>query len=469
MNNKLLILHITPHLGGGIGSVVLNWIKKDIPGNFHTIISLDKNNNKDWKDINNFYEQVVIHDDCFVMKDFKGFFKTNIEQADIVIIHYWNHPLLYNVMINFQWPSCRLLLWCHVNGLFPPYNIPEKLFNFVDCFIFTSPVSYDCKEVKNLSDVNKEKISVIWSTVGTEDYDDLERIPHSGFNVGYVGTADFGKLNHNFINLCSKVNIPDVRFIVISGDSQQHLINEAIDADIWEKFTFLGHVPRVPDIPRVLSKIDVFGYPLQPQNFATCEQALGEAMMAGCVPVVFANLPEKHIIKHMETGIIAVTLEEYPHAIEYLYKNPDVLARISENARVYAKHQYDINKAISNWNKTFERTMELEKREHIWDSMKIGSYLPFELYIESLGGMSGYGCPFLNYLNASDTGSKKSAVSEIQMLFRSNPIFFSKNKGSVIQYNYFFPDDGILNEWKKLIIEEGKNELAFGKYMYPCI
>jgi len=451
MNNQLSILHITPHLGGGVGSVVLNWMKKDNSGYLHTIISLDKNNNKDWIEINNLCENVTIYDNCYIKEAFKDFLNIKIEQADIVLIHWWNHPLLYDVIINFKWTTCRLLLWSHVNSLFPPYTIPEKLFDFVDYFIFTSPVSYECNEVKNLSDTNKEKLSVIWSTVGVEDFDNLERIQHSGFNVGYIGTVDFGKLNRNFINLCSKVNIPEVRFVVTSGDSQQHLINESIDVGIWEKFAFLG---RVPYVPRILSKIDVFGYPLQPQNFSTCEQALGEAMMAGCVPVVLANPTEKYIIKHKETGMIANTLEEYPHAIEYLYKNPDVLARLSENARIYARNQYDINKTISDWNKTFEKLMKIEKREHAWDSVKTKNYRPFELYIESLGGLCGYGRPFLNFLYVTDAVSKSNAILEIKNLFDSNSMFYSKSKGSVTQYLQFFSDDSILKEWEKLLSDE---------------
>jgi glycosyltransferase involved in cell wall biosynthesis len=448
MPHKLSILHITPHLGGGIGSVVLNWVKKDNTHNLHIILSLDKNNSKDWTGINKQCEHVDIHDNCFARQDFKDFLITNIEQASIVLIHFWNHPLLYDVMINFQWPLCRLLLWSHVNGLFSPYVIPEKLFDFVDYFIFTSPVSYECNVVKNLSDANKEKISVIWSTVGTEDFDNLERIPHSSFNVGYIGTVDFGKLNSNYINLCSQVNIPDVRFVVISGDSQQDLINEVIDAGIWEKFTFLGYVPRIPGIPRVLSKIDVFGYPLQPQNFATCEQALGEAMMAGCVPVVLANPPEKHIVKHMETGMIANSLEDYPYLIEYLYKNPDELTRMSKNAKAYAKEQYDINKTIRDWNKTFKKAIEIEKQSHCYDSQKIKTCLPHELYLESLGE---YSLPLYEYVNSTNSDKQRECKKRIKCLFNQNPMFYSESKGSVLQYLHFFPSDEILRDWASII------------------
>ena len=439
------ILHITPHLGGGIGSVVLNWVKRDKSNNMHTIISLDRNNNKDWTEINYHCEYVIIHDDCFARENFRDFFEDCIGQADIILIHWWNHPLLYDVMINFQWPPCRLLLWSHVNSLFPPYTIPEKLFAFVDYFIFTSPVSYECNEVKNLSEAKKKKMDVIWSTVGVEDFDNLERIPHSGFNVGYIGTVDFGKLNREFINLCSQVNIPDVRFVVTSGDSQQHLINETIDAEIWEKFAFLG---RVPSVPRILSKIDVFGYPLQPHNFATCEQSLGEAMMAGCVPVVLANPPEKHIVRHMETGIIANTLDEYPRAIEYLYKNPDELARMSKNAKVYAKEQYDINKTIRDWNMIFERVMELSKQIHCYDNAKIKNYLPHELYIESLGE---YSLPLYQYTTSSNFNEKEECKKKIKRLFDTNPMFYSENKGSVLQYFNFFSFDKTLQDWASVI------------------
>ena len=423
------ILHITPHLGGGIGSVVLNWMRKDFSGCLHTIISLDKNNNKDWIDVNENYKNVTILNACYFKEDFEILLKDRITSSDIVVLHWWNHPLLYDVMINFQWSPCRLILWNHVNSLFPPYSMPEKLFDFVDYLVFTSPVSYECKEIKNNYNKIKEKIDVIWSTIGIEDFEKLEKIPHSSFNVGYTGTVDFGKLNSNFINLCSKIDIPDVKFIVTSGDSQQHLINESINANIWSKFAFLG---RVPQVSRILAEIDVFGYPLQPQHFATCEQSLGEAMMAGCVPVVLANPTERHIVKHMETGIIANTLEEYPRAIEYLYKNPDLRKQLAEQGKIFAKKQYDITMTIQKWNELFDKAISTNKRERVWVEKK-NKLSPAELYIEALGE---YSLPL-----------KEANRIGIKQLFDSNPMFYSKNKGSVLQYLQFFPEDKILQTW----------------------
>ena len=41
-NNRMKILHIAVHLGGGIGTVLRNWIRLDRQ-NEHTILILNKN------------------------------------------------------------------------------------------------------------------------------------------------------------------------------------------------------------------------------------------------------------------------------------------------------------------------------------------------------------------------------------------------------------------------------------------
>ena len=43
------ILHLTPHLGGGVGTVVLNWLKQEHrrkTGRTHVVLCLDVNRNR---------------------------------------------------------------------------------------------------------------------------------------------------------------------------------------------------------------------------------------------------------------------------------------------------------------------------------------------------------------------------------------------------------------------------------------
>jgi hypothetical protein len=167
-------------------------------------------------------------------------------------------------------------------------------------------------------------------------------------------------------------------------------------------------------------------------------------MMAGCVPVVLANPTEKYIVKHMKTGIIANTLEEYPRAIEYLYNNTDLRKQLAENAKIFAKIQYDINITIQKWNKLFEKAMSTNKTNHSWNINVKTELSPAELYIESLGK---YGIPLKQYFNSKDKDEQNKSIFEIKQLFDTNTMFYSKNKGSVLQYSRFFPDDKVLRAW----------------------
>ena len=441
----LNILHITPHLGGGVGSVVLNWMMKDPTDTKHTIISLDRNNNPDWKQVHDNYANVTIYDGAYFDPIFNNLLMENIQESDIVLIHYWNHPLLYDVMINRDFPACRLIMWNHVSGLFPPYVNTEQDIDFCDKYIFTSPVSYEADDIKELSEEKKYKLDVNWSTIGVESFKNLKRPEHKEFIVGFTGTVDFGKLNPKYIDLCAAVNIPDVKFIVCSGDSQQHLIDEAKEKNVYERFSFEG---RVPSIVPFVAQFDVFGYPLQPQNFATCEQAIGEAMMGGAVPVVLNNPPERYIVKHMETGIVANTYEEYSTGIEFLYKNPDKRKELQANAQKFASNLYDINNTINKWYCIFEEEMHLPKQLRQWLNGKIDTVSPEMLYILSLGN---HAKPFKDYLNARDAEQLKMAEVQIKDLYNTNSMFYSKNKGSVLQYLRYSPYSTILRKWADLI------------------
>lgn len=442
--NSLKILHFTTHLGGGIGSVILNWMKKDKSGNMHIIFSLDKNNNDEWRKVNDNFDNVAIYDDSYNDREFKRKIADRVEEADIVILHWWNHPLMYDLTINTHWPDCRMLMWNHVSGLYLPYIHSERLIRFPDYFLFTSPVSYECREIQNLPDHLKEKLDVVWSTIGIEDFEGLQHTPHEGFIVGFTGTADFAKLNSNFIRMCSDVNVPDIKFIVCSIDSQEHLKQEAMRLQVFDRFSFEGRVPH-QDIASYLARFDVFGYPLQPQHFGTCEQALGEAMMAGCVPVVLNNPVERYIVKDNVTGIIAGTIGEYSRAIEFLYRNPDIRSRLAANARIEAKRLYDMQNTLDKWDAVFENTMRLEKRPHRWERDFEHKLTPHELYIESVGDYSG---PFRAYIENKD---RALIAHRIKEMFETNSIFYSDNKGSVIQYLRYFPDDAFLKEWSGLL------------------
>ena len=58
------ILHITPHLGGGLGRVLINWVRKEneLKNNVHILACLEKTNNatENFEDVKiNFHDKGI--------------------------------------------------------------------------------------------------------------------------------------------------------------------------------------------------------------------------------------------------------------------------------------------------------------------------------------------------------------------------------------------------------------------------
>uniref|UniRef100_A0A6M3IYT9 Putative glycosyltransferase n=1 Tax=viral metagenome TaxID=1070528 RepID=A0A6M3IYT9_9ZZZZ len=325
------ILHVTPHLGGGIGTVIMDWMDKVIAANdhYHRIVCLDYANDKakKWAEKKGF----PLAEN---MGRYPLLWKHEIREADIVLTHYWNHPMLADLFAD-SIPDCRLVFWCHKNIVYPPKEIA-----YSDLFINTSPVQGHGR--------------YIWSTGNMDRFLAIQPKIHRGFNVGYCGTVDYKKMHRSWIDMCKKINIPGITFTVL-GDV-------GIDTtECDERFRFVG---KVDDVAPYLVEMDIFGYSLRPDHYGTCEIALGEAMAAGVVPVVMDNPAEKFIVTH---GLpIARNEQEFIDLVVFYYhcKNGDrhvAWEGMKERARNRAKKLYSIDNMIQQWDEIFAEMIQKPK------------------------------------------------------------------------------------------------------------
>jgi len=446
MLKKQNILHITPHLGGGVGRVLLNYLSKvkDNCMYVHEIICLDY--------ANEYAIQVAKKINLKLSDKMAGnpeLFNA-IAQADIVLIHWWNHPLLYDFLVRSKLPASRVIMWSHVSGFHPPYVFPENIFRYPDLFVFTTPISYDTVEAKNLSAEQYKSLHVVWSTGGVEHVKNVKPKPHKGFNVGYIGTVDYCKLHPAFLNTCSKINIPGIRFIVCGGPKEKEMEQEAERLGIGDKFNFTG---QVSDIGPYLAKFDVLGYPLASYHYGTCDQVLAESMACGIVPVVLANRMESHIIQDGVTGIVAKTQKEYIKGIEQLYRDPQLRTYLSKNARTYALTNFSLESIEKKWDEVYEKIIHLPKTIKKWKNKKGNAGISAkDVFLESLGQ---YGAPFEQYCSAKNKNDKNKAIREIFKLSESH-LWQSETRGTVYHYNKYFQKDRYLSSWSRIMREQFK-------------
>lgn len=320
------VLHITPHLGGGVGRVILDWVKAE--GSGHVIMCLDTINSA----ADSFcYE----HQIPLLSKDeMPRVVDVLIEQADTVVVHYWDHFTLPALLAQ-PFPPCRLVFWCHKN-----YPVSQAEINYPDLFLGVSPVQGYKRHIRSVCDMTRFSESAPQS--------------HNGVIVGYVGTVDYKKLHADFLELCSAIKVPNIRFIIVGENN----IGGVSD----EKFTFTDHID---DVVPYYSIFDIFGYPLRPDHYGTCEQVLGEAMCAGVIPVVMDNPAERDIIKSVGYGIIAANKKEYVSAIEELAMYPRFRKSISEQIRGRAQAYYSLPRMRQQWARVFKTLGKHPKKERI--------------------------------------------------------------------------------------------------------
>jgi glycosyltransferase involved in cell wall biosynthesis len=315
----LKILHVTTHLGGGLGKVVVALARE--LDSYNTILTLTQTE----KHID-IPSSVGYHMNCILPYSLDDTIKSN----DIIIIHYYNHRLI-NELLSRPLPPCRLVFWHHRNE-----PTPESVINFPDRFINVSPV--------------QGQGEYIWSTRGVDEFLKIKPEPHTGFNIGYVGTVDWKKIHPEFLEMCYGVDIPDAHFIVVGEN------NLGVTSD--DRITFVGHVD---DIRPYLARMDMFGYPLRQDHYGTAEQVLGEAMAAGVVPVVLDN-PSERLIAWGNGGYVCDNENEYMGTLSRLREYPHQRALNADCCRIYARKLYSLDTMISRWDKVFEEMMSEPKR-----------------------------------------------------------------------------------------------------------
>ena len=315
-------VHLTAHLGGGVGKAQAAIRAVDPQAADHTYILLERPRDRRYADAIMATGAKVIeapeHEHMLAL----------LEAADIVQVEFWNHPRLYDALARLPLPAGRYLFWSHISGLAPPL-IAEGLTAAADIFVYTSACS--------LARPARGDLRVIGSGFGL-DHPPKRRLQRGKLRGGYLGTVDFVKMSPDFFSIVDAVDGPDFEIAVYGAfDPQGGPARAHAAMRHPERVRMMG---QTDDPAGALAELDFFFYPLDRQHFGTAENALVEAMSAGLAPLVLDNAAECAIVTNDVTGLVAGNAGECAQALTRLLTDRRLRETLGDAAALGAARRF---------------------------------------------------------------------------------------------------------------------------------
>lgn len=417
------VLHITAHLGQGIGKALVgamvNQGRASSPIRHH-VLCLGRPEKDDY---------VIQLRNAGITVDIKPE-KTHLDSlisaADIIQFEWWHHPLLSELLATYEWKKGRYIFWCHISGMNFPC-IPDMLPDMAHRFVLTSPISHQSPAIRKAVAKHGPMHCPMIPSVGNFFKSDKKSIGDGLFHIGYCGTLSYAKMHPAYLQTLAVGNKANYRYH-FAGDlpSDHDIIAEAQALGIEPQTRFHGFVSPVEPF---LACLDAFVYLLQPQHYGTTENALLEAMAAG-VPVIALNQSvEKCIIDPGITGILLDRIEDLPLALEWIENNPEQALSIAKNAQRHISENYNAHNSRLKFENLYTELLNSNPQEFA-PAIALGA-TPFEWF---LAGQSEERRS--EYLRMSQTQTLPACHWSIVELGHS--------KSSARQYHSFFRRDSLL-------------------------
>jgi glycosyltransferase involved in cell wall biosynthesis len=403
----LKLLHITPHLGCGVGRVlsqVAGYHATHQTGVEERFISLERAQKMQFVDAITAVGAPVLFD--VNAEELKA----QLAWADIIQLEWWHHPAMAQWLHANNGFSGRLAIWSHTSGLHYP-SFPSGLARLPHVFMATTAASPAGVAVP--------------SSGGFDDIPVRENHHTGAPRYGYLGSLGSAKLHPHIMDFVDAA--PESFRLAVYGDD--------------EPSSPLMPSPRVAPMgytnqpATALAQMDVLVYLLNPLHYGTTENALLEAMAAGVVPIVMNNAVESAIVKHGITGMVVDSPASFAEALAYLESQPEARIRMAQAASADIRARFSLAATVQALRTQYQMIASQPVRS--FDFSAVYGDSPFAWFVAGFG----------RYAPLFADGAEESKRAARLAL----PFLYEPNKSSVFHYQRYFPEDASLTHWAKVL------------------
>lgn len=227
----------------------------------------------------------------------------------MVLVNYWNHPLLARALLTANWSSSRVVFWFHNSGLSEPHIIHDHIVRLAMKVLFTSSSSLKAPNLEKFISCSPDRFGVVHSTSDLRAWRAIgaKRTRFNATKRGlYLGTVAYSKMHPHSAQIFAQLSKTGFTIDIVGGPDQlrfQHDVH-----NLGGEIQVHG---QVNDVLKFYEHADYFFYPLRRGHFGTGEQVILEAMVAGLPVIAFDNPAETAIIEHGESGFLAESVNDF--------------------------------------------------------------------------------------------------------------------------------------------------------------
>jgi hypothetical protein len=421
------VLHITAHLGGGVGRVLSQVAARQATGNEveNIFVCLEIPRTREYLDVlSSAGVRVLAAPDPYEMGRL-------LSEADIVQVEWWHHPLVAEWLCRWSPIVARLIIWAHTSGLHYP-SIPPFLAAAPHAFMLTTAASLGVLP-------SRANTWVVSSSGGFDDFPQVTRGHREALRFGYMGAPNFAKLHPDIAAYLGAVGSPDFRLEIYGDPTANPALAAAAAAN--PRLCLKGYTDRPGE---VLVGLDVLVYLLNPTHYGTTENALIEAMACGVVPVVLNNPVETAIVEHGRTGLVVDSPTAFAAAIARLEEDSTLRRTLSANACASVRTKFAVEHTVTQLEEIYRSVLEQPRRD--FDFASACGRRPAEWFLAGLG----------RYADCFATG-EAARHGRLQL-----PFLYERTKSSAFQFWQYFPDDPELTAMAAMLEQDLLSAAPFG-------
>ena len=106
------ILHVTPHLGGGVGKAhaAISAVLPEVVEQTFVLLEAPRDRR--------FIDKIEATGARVTLAESLDHVASLAREADIVQFEFWNHPRMFECLARTEFPPIRSVFWSHISGLF---------------------------------------------------------------------------------------------------------------------------------------------------------------------------------------------------------------------------------------------------------------------------------------------------------------------------------------------------------------